>query len=602
MPDNNKEKTLPTVPRSKGCLSCVTRKIRCDGRKPTCYKCEKRNQECGGYRREGVIFLSEGWRPPGVRAKVRIKTPDSANNLAQVSIFRALTGSDTMSDPVLYTCPSIERSHLHIPFFLSSFGTQPFQAPAIADVFHHYFCLVSSNLRDDTTQSSSLRRPVIFAVNALAQGHFGAANTDPISVQRSLQSYTMALRSMSTQLAQLKCAGTGLRDISEDDWQHLAFFCMVMMFWELIMSPASRNWQTHIRGMASAIALRGTEHAYSKTNFRLLAFSRVFIPSLLPDNYWEQRYPKRSAWLNEMKEILEGTENPKFRANFELYTSTDSLMIEVNFIVSIMAQYDQLLTEQSFVTDNQDSDQLLLDMYNNAELILSRNESRLEGWKAHVSEVTLSSWLSLHPEVGADPVSAEFWSIIHGGDTQPYFDTIFSFRTMMEYHALALYWTIVMTIRLLLSDLLTLMVKRASQKIPPNAEDMIKAHHAQLMKYSLNVLQAICYATLEKSRAVAPFFFASSFQLTVLVLDRECKYLQAAGKGEVEIRRCEGLKNLAMRYLDWASQSKIPVKMDLDSPWVSRTFLTAEKRLDETISKQKRLSIETFNYEKIQTL
>ncbi|KAJ5287113.1 hypothetical protein N7478_002799 [Penicillium angulare] len=567
MPGDNKEKALPTVPRSKGCLTCVTRKIRCDGRKPTCYKCEKRKQECGGYRREEIIFLSEGWRPPGVKAKARIKTiPDSANRLAQVSVLRALTGSENMSDPVLYICPSIERSHLHIPFFLSSFGTQPFQAPAIADVFHHYFCLISSNLRDGTTQTSSLRRPVIFAVDALAQGHFGAANTDPVSVQRSLQSYTMALGSMSTQLAQLKCVGPGLRDISEDNWQHLAFFCIVMMFWEILQTLSARQ------------------------------------PSLLPDNYWKQRYPMRSTWLNEMKTILEETENPKFRTNFELYTSTDSLMIEVNVIVSIMAQYDQLLTEQSFVTENQDSVQLLLDMYNHAELILSRNELRLKGWKAYVSEVTLSSWLSLHPEVGADPISADFWSIINGGDDEPYFDIIFSFRAMMEYHALTLYWTIVMTIRLLLSDLLTLLVKKASEKIPANAEEQIKAHHAQLMKYSLNVLQAICYATLSKSRAVAPFFFASSFQLTVLVLDRECKYLQADEKSEVEIRRCEGLKSLAIRYLDWASQNKIPVKLDLNSPWVSRTFLTAEKRLDDAISKQDRLGIEHFNYENIRTL
>lgn len=59
------------------------------------------------------------------------------------------------------------------------------------------------------------------------------------------------------------------------------------------MSPASRNWQNHIRGLISAISLRDTDHAYSKTNFQLLSFSCVFIvriPVTIPNPNAQSSY------------------------------------------------------------------------------------------------------------------------------------------------------------------------------------------------------------------------------------------------------------------------------------------------------------------------
>lgn len=69
-----------------------------------------------------------------------------------------------------------------------------------------------------------------------------------------------------------------------------------------------------------------------------------------------------------------------------------------------------------------------------------------------------------------------------------------------------------------------------------------------------------------------------------------------AGRIEAEARRCEGLKKLAMRYLGWASQDKVPVKMDLDPPWMSRTFFSENKNVDDTISKQNWMNIANLNY------
>lgn len=265
------DRSLPSVPRSKGCLTCVSRKTRCgpfyreprasfdadnlvaDGRRPTCRACENRKQACRGYRREEIVFLSEGWRALGVAsgARSKIKKPDSTNGSALLSSNSpTLTCSEfdkTDVHLVFYLSPAIDRSHLHIAFFLASFGTQPFQAlSSIGHLFRHYLPLVSSNVLDGHECSLSPSTPVVFAVDALAHSHFGTANADPVSVRRSFHSYGMALQSMSVRLTEMKRGDSDLHNISEEDWQHFAFFCLVMAFCEVCstcspLSPAARH-------------------------------------------------------------------------------------------------------------------------------------------------------------------------------------------------------------------------------------------------------------------------------------------------------------------------------------------------------------------------
>lgn len=189
------------------------------------------------------MFLSEGWRALGVAsvARSKIKTPKNTNQPALLSsgfsTFTCCEADNTDADLVL--CPSltIDRSHLHIAFFLASFGTRPFQSlNAIGHLFRHYLHLVSSNVLDGSNRSLSPSTPVVFAVDALAYSYFGTANVDPVSVRRSFHSYGIALQSMSARLTEMKRVDSGFHDIAEDDWQHFAFFCLVMAFWEVCSS------------------------------------------------------------------------------------------------------------------------------------------------------------------------------------------------------------------------------------------------------------------------------------------------------------------------------------------------------------------------------
>ena len=286
-----------------------------------------------------------------------------------------------------------------------------------------------------------------------------------------------------------------------------------------------------------------------------------------------------SAWLKEIRLSLGETKNLNSSTDCELYRLIDSLMVDATTVVSIMAQFDQLLAKKSTVTGlhSVNSKQTLIDLYNTAQNILSRNEARLARWKTNICEVPLSSWLLLHRDVATDPISRLFWSGMNEKGVRSCFDTFLTFRTMMDYNSITLYWTIIMSLRLLRIDMLTLMITRNPGGMPANARQMIEDHRIQLMKYALNVLQTICYATLVESRAVAPFSVTTAFQLTVAVLERECESLQAAGGNEGGIRKCESLKRLAVRYLDWATRNTIPVKIDLDS-LSKRDFVATTQR------------------------
>jgi len=106
-------------------------------------------------------------------------------------------------------------------------------------LFRHYMSRLPSPPSYDTGAAATVlpSTPVLFAVEALAQGHFGRVNADPVSTEQSFQNYGMALRAMSAQLAELSAADSGLKNLSEENWQHIAFFCIVMMFWEVGLIP-----------------------------------------------------------------------------------------------------------------------------------------------------------------------------------------------------------------------------------------------------------------------------------------------------------------------------------------------------------------------------
>lgn len=195
-------------------------------------------QVCPGYKRDEVVFLSEGWRPLGTSAtgiRRPKQSPGSGTSTSVRSESQPLEPVDRpLLDTALYSIPAIDRSDLHVGFFLKSLGKQPTQTYSfIGDIFRQYISQ-PTYLRTGSSRSPIIPSdPTLFAIDALTQGHFGTVHADSVSVRQSFQSYGKALRSMSTKLTQMKHQQIDMPNLSEDDWQHFAFFCIVMAMWEV---------------------------------------------------------------------------------------------------------------------------------------------------------------------------------------------------------------------------------------------------------------------------------------------------------------------------------------------------------------------------------
>ncbi|KAI0847157.1 hypothetical protein F5Y00DRAFT_122026 [Daldinia vernicosa] len=566
--------SLPSVPRSKGCLTCVSRKTRCDGRRPTCRNCEERKQVCRGYRRRDIVFLSDGWRAPGVAASERKKKLP-----ARTEEYEPLE-SGTYSPGVLIPhsdfCPqkgpNVDRRQLYIAFFLSEFGPAVLSGPhLIFDLFYYYASIPITQTYTDTIHYLSPSWPVVLAVHALAEARFGRANADLISTQQSVKIYGMALRSMSAKLTELHDADSGFRNLSEGDWQHLVFFCIVMACWELEMFPTSKMWQNHIRGLAAAIMSRGTEHAYSDNNLRLLAASRLFIilqtlswrrPTFLSDSSRHGQAPIHSEFTLEIRAAQHELKYPIATLENNLQ-SLDHLIMDVSSTAAVASKYDQLLANMSGVAFYSDSDsgKTLINLYNEAETLLFRIEMQLACWDTAICETPLAVWLSNHQNA-----SAGFWSTV-GLDLRYVVDTVLSFRSMREYQIFTLQCTAAMFLRLLISDMLALTLTTGLHATFVNPYGNIERHRVKLMGYAQRILRTIGYGVLKESRLAAPFFLATAFQMATVITERECEILKAQNGDRGLIKRCEDMRCLAIYYMNWATRDKISIKMDVSPPY-----------------------------------
>jgi hypothetical protein len=250
------------------------------------------------------------------------------------------------------------------------------------------------------------------------------------------------------------------------------------------------------------------------------------------------------------------------------FTYLDSLVSTTTALAIIMAQYDHFLAIMSLSSLEYDVDVrlMLTNLYNEADNTLRRTEALLEMMGTAISQVLLSTWMLRCQEKNADTIFGhQLWSIV-GRDIQTLFDSVLSFQSMTAYHAIALHWTTAMSLHLLMSDMLALMISVEHHRMPPDPLGKIEEHRARLMIYTEKILQSIVYIEMGENRPITPFFLATAFQMAIVALGRECETLRLEGGDDAEMRRCENMKGLATRYMDWATQNRIPIKMNVNIP------------------------------------
>ncbi|VUC29148.1 unnamed protein product [Clonostachys rosea] len=529
------QKSLPAVPRSKGCLTCIARKKRCDGRRPTCQACEDRKQVCQGYRREDIVFLNDGWRAPGVAAasaKKKSRSKSKSPETQEAGRGTLILQSTAVSPSPLQRSPSIDRSQLHTSFFLAEFAEHLLPSSHfIADLFRSYFSVSPST----STEHQPLSNSAAQAVDALAQGYFGRANGDLDSVKKSFSTYGFALRSMSVKINELQAAHSGFHHLSEDEWQHMAFYCMVMAFWETLQALSSRR------------------------------------PGDLSVFGWRQSSPLPSEWVIEATASVKMNQDADSNVQFRVYSLMDSLLASAYDISVVMAQYDQLLINiaNPSWTNNDGLGQTLVDLYNVANVILGQIEGLNEDLGTTMSELSYKDWLSAHqPASSPNPSSLrerQFITTI-GSDIQSFFPNILTFPSMNDFNTVAFYWTIAILLRLLINDMLALMQEINPEDMPENPQYEVDQHRIRLVHYAQSAIRAIPFVEAKENRSQQPFFMASAFQTAIAALGRECEHLRSQVSEEVTVLGYASMKRIVERYMDWAQQRKILLRMVVDIP------------------------------------
>jgi hypothetical protein len=233
-------------------------------------------------------------------------------------------------------------------------------------------------------------------------------------------------------------------------------------------------------------------------------------------------------------------------------------------LASLISRYDQLVAQHLQTGEVGDSElsRALLKLYHEAETLLNQTELSATIWQTVVYEVSITECQSNSngdQEEAKD--NSKFWHMFEQ-DLHSLFDTLLHFHSMHEYQAFTLYWTIVISLHLQLTDIVSMMMAINSQFIPTNPEKEIHRHRAQLIKYAENVLRAISFAENVANRRLAPFFITTAFQMTTVVLEKECEALRGEHGNPEIIRTYEAMGALVWRYMKWGLQSKIPIKLD----------------------------------------
>ncbi|KAI0149289.1 hypothetical protein BJ166DRAFT_60037 [Pestalotiopsis sp. NC0098] len=210
--------------RSKACATCKSRHIRCDERRPTCYRCEKAGYTCQGYERP-LIFID------AVPKKVLTKSGSSRNLGFGYQIF-------DVTVPTNINTVSLSQR-------------QGASAQKPDNLIHQLLLAQGIRVNADFWQAIGREHSLLHisteAAALLLQGrvahHAGA-------VQQATKMSSMALQQLRSMLAQ--------HHTPQDPVNiPLLVIIMNMTVFELIAATTKDSWKHHVRGLAALIESLG---------------------------------------------------------------------------------------------------------------------------------------------------------------------------------------------------------------------------------------------------------------------------------------------------------------------------------------------------------
>lgn len=349
------------------------------------------------------------------------------------------------------------------------------------------------------------------------------------------------------------------------------------------MHPASTAWHKHARGLAAVIEGRGPQGFQSPRSLELIAFLRMLVvstiaPLSIPNNgelsshsqlhqllesisskrrtflSREDWQPFRRSWPGSAaaaaQSIIQSAEasGPRHMIDYLIDEAVSISNLNADFAGGLIPRDgDGPVTANRDLASTQSALSESLGILERLEAVLAHMQRELEPAS---SPPQLPSPPPSSATVMTPSPSPTIATLLPSDDRTHYFGQ------PLRYNLTSLCRTAAMTLRLLMCNLVT-------QQGGPDRDRLLLQHRAALMEHAEAVVEAIPYSSRSEIFDAAPMCFVPAFRMAEAVLVREADALRMEGGREGELGRCEEMRELVRRHLEFVASKKIPVKIDV---------------------------------------
>ncbi|KAH8897891.1 hypothetical protein GQ53DRAFT_837646 [Thozetella sp. PMI_491] len=323
--------------RSKGCHTCIQRRVKCDLGKPSCNNCQRTNRLCTGYKRKlGYVFSSDMAFPD---AGGRLQSDETT--VVHQGRWRKTSTREPGQPKFPATMPLSLDKRLAPYLQATPCQVRVSSSDAVRQQFHYLFMTehLPEEMRSSTHSAGALKPDLLLQLQEMdirspvletALSAFFAAR-----VARKHQDIGLVARSRDLYLGAIGQLQQVLRSPQGRLSEETLAACVMLALFELSEShPESARgaFQTHQQGALSLLELRGPEACTSPLGLNILLAARnIMVGTSLW--YRFESFLSRREWIE--------TPWSQFRK-----TIVDEVMDQLLLLPAVFCQYDQLMASK----------------------------------------------------------------------------------------------------------------------------------------------------------------------------------------------------------------------------------------------------------------
>ncbi|KAI8721977.1 Zn(2)-C6 fungal-type domain-containing protein [Fusarium sp. LHS14.1] len=288
--------------RSRGCLRCRQRRVKCDRGRPSCQRCIARSELCVGYRDEGdLMFQHETEKivqrsqtasistastssPPSRRTRSRSLERASESSFTSRTSLNLPSAFPWLKNPS--SIKTLSDKDQAAGLFMDKYVLFPCNESSSPGFLQHLPCL----FKEVNVEG---RYALRWAVQACAFADLSREQSSEELVGRSLECYGRALNALGQSLAE--------KDKAPDDYDLMAV--VILDIFESLFMPDSSLSGSHVQGMAHILRLRGHEQFHDTRGWGLfrLAHHRLQKQQLAKQL---SPLPESHGWLEALNDDI----------------------------------------------------------------------------------------------------------------------------------------------------------------------------------------------------------------------------------------------------------------------------------------------------------